>query len=146
MARITISSVFIDSSVLYAACKSRYGASAQILAYCKRQKIKGYISLHVMTEVRRNISNESDHKVKQRLNNYLLESKLKLVEATSAYIEKCKRVINDRDAPILAAALNSGVDMLATLDKKDFFQLKVREFIHPVQIVTPKDVLNLIKH
>lgn len=142
MAGPSLKSIFIDASVLFTACKSRFGASALILAYCKREKIKGYISLYAITEVKRNITYETDQKVKRRLNMFLLGSKLKLVEPAEPEIERCKKVINEKDAPILAAALMAKADVLTTLDKKDFFQPKVREFMHPTKILSPKDLLN----
>lgn len=144
MARSSLKTVFIDSSVLFAACKSRYGASALTLANCKKEKIKGYVSLYTIIEVKRNITYEIDQKVKQRLNTLLLGSKLKLVEPPEEEIVRCKEVIKDKDAPILAAALTAKVDVLVTLDKKDFFQPKVREFMHPTKIISPKDLINNI--
>jgi len=142
MAKSSVKSVFIDTSVLFAACKSKYGASAQILAYCKKGKLHGYISLYVITEVKRNIVYEVDQKVKQRLNVYLLGAKLKLIEPSTSEISRCEEVINDKDTPVLAAAIKAKVDFLTTLDKKDFFQTQVRNFIKPIQIISPKDILS----
>lgn len=43
--------IFLDSSVLLAFCQSKKGASALILDYCRKRKLKGYICQKVIEEV-----------------------------------------------------------------------------------------------
>lgn len=145
MAGTPVKTVFIDSSVLFSACKSRYGASAQILAYCKKEKIKGRISLYVIAEVKRNIAYETDQKVKQRLNMFLLSSKLKLVEPSETEKNKCEEIINQKDAPILASAISSQVDYLLTLNTKDFKGSELKTAVEQMKIMIPKDFIQTEK-
>jgi len=135
--------VFIDSSVLIAACKSRVGASASILIYCRKQIIHGCISQYVISEVKRNISRESDQKIKQRLNMYLQQFHLLVYkEPTLEEISMASIVINLKDAPILAAALKSNATTLITLNTKDFMKPAVRKFVNPLKIVTPRNFIH----
>lgn len=53
-------------------------------------------------------------------------------------VQKARQVIVEKDATILSEAKLSNCKFLLTLDKKDFIQDKVREYIKPKQILTPK--------
>ncbi len=135
--------VFIDSSVLFSACSSLSGASAQILVLCRKKKLQGYISKYVVAECKKNIAKKLDQKAKQRLNMYLLQFDLKTVsEPTEQEIKICEEVIKSKDAPILAAAIKSKAMVLVTLDKKDFMIAKVRNHIQPTLLFTPDKFLS----
>lgn len=135
--------IFIDSSVLFSASKSRTGASTLLMAYCRKGIIQGYVSIYVIAEVKKNISKETDQKVKQRLNSVLNQSKLKIVNPTQEEIKISSTLIKEKDAPILSAALKSRVDYLITLDRKDFMRPKLRKAVKPMEILTPKDLVIL---
>jgi len=50
-------------------------------------------------------------------------------------------LIADKDAPVLASAINGNVDFLVTGDKKDFSKLKVT---YPFKILSPSEFLDII--
>lgn len=132
--------LFIDSSVLFAACKSRTGASALIMGLCYKGRVEAMISPHVVIEIKRNVSEKLNQKGKQRLNMYLLQAKLKLIIPTQEEIDESKKNINEKDAPILAAALKSKAHYFLTLDK-DFITPKITQLVKPMIIATPKSFL-----
>lgn len=76
----------------------------------------------------------------------MLAEKLTVIETNlhQKDIKKAEKVIAKKDAPILADAKNSGVDILITLDKKDFIQSRVEKFLSPKKIMTPKMLIEII--
>lgn len=132
--------VLIDSSVLFSACRSSIGNPALLMTYCRRGVIEGYVSSDVIVEVKRNVAAENSN-VKKRLNMFILQSKLKVIIPTQEQIIHCSQAINVKDAHVLAAAIKCRAGYLITLDKKDFMQPKVREFVKPMKILTPKKFL-----
>lgn len=131
--------VFLDSSVIISFCLSKTGASALILKYCSDKKIKGYISNKVVAEVRKNVLFKFEGKGLNHFEYILQENFLSIVpNPTAEQIDDCVKVINEKDAVILAAALNnSKISYLLTLDKKDFLKEKVVSFSAPLKITTP---------
>lgn len=139
--------VFIDTSVLFSACRSKIGASALLLGYCRKGKIKGVISKYVLSEVKRNAILKLDSIGKQRLNFYILQADLSIVDNPSVEeIKVSQKVINSKDAPVLGAAIKSRVDYLVTFNTKDFLTIKVRDFAKPLKICTPRDLVLEVLH
>jgi predicted nucleic acid-binding protein len=137
--------IFIDSSVLVAASASIKGASARILQYCLEGKIKGCLSSMVIGEARKNVFLKLSELNRTRL-EFFLKKALLIIVADPKEEETflCEQIINQKDAPILAAALNSQVSYLLTLDRKDFLQPKVLRFAKNknIKIITPGDFVS----
>ena len=132
--------VFLDSSVLVAACASKTGASAYLLGCCRLGKICGYVSLDVIGEARKNVYLKLGKKSQKRLVFYLKQANLIFVrEAAVEKVAQCEKYISQKDAPILAAALESPASFLVTLDRRHFFQAEVIKFVKPLVIISPKD-------
>lgn len=132
--------VFLDSSVLVAACGSKTGASAFVLGYCRKGKIQGFVSVEAVGEAKKNVLLKFGEIEKKRLLYYLKMANLFIVPSSSAEeIARCEKVINSKDAPILASAIKSSADFLLSLDKKHFFDSKVQKFTRKLKIITPGD-------
>lgn len=132
--------VFLDSSVLIAACASKSGASALILGYCRKKKITGFISLGVIGEARKNVLEKLDVKGFLRLKFFIDKAGLKFVsEPKIKEIIEANKAINEKDAPILAAAIKSQARFIITLDRKHFLKPKVHKFAKPLKILIPGD-------
>ncbi len=137
--------VFIDTSVILSASFSKLGASALILGYCRKNKIKGFISKYVLSEIKRNIP-RLDQLGKQRLNFYILQSNLDIVNNPSLdEMATFQEFINPKDAPVLAAAVKNKVSYLVTHNTKDFMLPKIKTFVKPLIVLTPRDFLKLVK-
>ena len=131
--------VFIDTSVLLAACRSRSSVSAVIFGYSRRKRIKAIISHHVISEIKRNAEEKLDQQGKRRLNFYLLQTNLIIVaDPTIEERISLKGIIPNKDVPILAAAIKNKANFLITYDKKNFFQPEVLKIVKPMTIVTPR--------
>lgn len=139
--------IFLDSSVLVAASASTRGASALILGLSRQKKIQTYISPDVIGEARRNINIKLGSLGRKRLIYYLKYANLVFTPTPSVEdIAICEKFINEKDAPILAAAIKSPASYLITLDKKHFLQTKVIKYVKPLIITTPGDfVVNFLK-
>ena len=134
-------SVFIDSSVLFTATNSPTGGSAKLFTLAN---IKLQVSPLVLTETERN--------VRSKLHSYQLQRFFKLVEKTQILnqkpdpdlIIKAKKAIAEKDAVILAEARQAKCDFLVTLDKKDFLNERVAQFLKPSIALTPKDLIKTL--
>lgn len=138
-------SVFLDASVLVAACASIHGASALILGYCRDNKITAVISPEVLKETARNVKLKLDTEAEKRFTTYLEKANLLLVPSHSIEsIALCEKVIVLKDAHVLAAAMAVKSQYLITLDQKHFLTEKVKKFAFPTQIITPGNFVRKI--
>jgi len=130
--------VFLDSSVLVAASASKTGASAFVLGYCRRKKVLGYTSLDALGEAKKNVVLKLEPLSQNRFAFFLKHANILLVEDPSVEeTAKCEKVINAKDAPILAAAVKSPASFLLTLDRKHFLKPEVMAFAKSLEILTP---------
>ena len=134
-------SVFVDSSVFFTAVNSPTGGSAKLYTI---QNIRLIVSPVVLTETERN--------VRKKLHSYQLERFFKLVgkmqilnqKPDLELIAKAKKIISEKDAVILTEAKLSKADFLVTLDKKDFLNEKVADFLKPKIALTPKMLFGIL--
>lgn len=136
-------SAFVDSSVFFTATNSPTGGSAKLFTL---KKIKLIVSPIVLAETERNVRN--------KLQPYHLSRFFKLVQKTEILdqkpdlklIKETKKIIEEKDAVILAEAKIAKCDYLLTLDKKDFLVAKVAKFLKPKVALTPKELIELIEN
>jgi len=107
---------FLDSSVIIAGLASKTGGSHKILLMAEYQIIIPLISEVVVQETLNNISKKMPQ---QHSLFYTLFKKLpfKLVDPAEADIKKALTLINEKDAPILAAAISGKAEWLLSLDR-----------------------------
>lgn len=130
--------VFLDASVLVAACASKTGASAFILGYSRQRKVKCFISPEVVGEAKKNVRLKLKENGGKRLEYYLETAGLHLTnKPTLTDIVRCEGVIVFKDAHVLAAAIKSEAGYLITLDRKHFFTPEVISFSKPLKIIAP---------
>lgn len=108
--------VFFDSSVIIEGLASSRGASCMLLSLAEMEIIEPYISEQVVTEVIKNIEKKLPSCLPQF---FTLFKKLPLilVDDEEEKLKYALKIINDRDAKILSAAMTAGVDVLVSLDK-----------------------------
>jgi putative PIN family toxin of toxin-antitoxin system len=136
--------VFIDTSVLIAGVASLTGASAAVLDLCEAESIQMVISRQVLVEADRNFSAKLPglvNEFRQFIRNLV---PLMVEDPPAAAVERAASLIDRKDAAILAAAIESKVDFLITLDKKHFLKQKVQRNI-PIEICTPSDFLRIFE-
>jgi putative PIN family toxin of toxin-antitoxin system len=136
--------VFIDTSVLIAGVASLTGASAAVLDLCEAESIQMVISRQVLVEADRNFSAKLPglvNEFRQFIRNLV---PLMVEDPPAAAVERAAGLIDRKDAAILAAAIESKVEFLITLDKKHFPKRKVQRNI-PIEICTPSDFLRIFE-
>lgn len=130
--------VFLDSSVLMAACVSISGASSFILGYSRQKKIIAYVSFDVIGEARKNVRLKLGSLGIRRLSHFIKFANLLLFPSpTAEEIAESEKYIHVKDAPILAAAKKSQAEFLITLDKKHFMKNEVIQFAKPLVVIIP---------
>jgi putative PIN family toxin of toxin-antitoxin system len=136
--------VFIDSSVLLSASRSAHGAAFALISLFRKKKLSGYISQVVRKEIYNNTDKALDQIGKRRLNIHLLSSHLTVINTPSVEsIRKWEKVINKKDAHIIASAVTAQVDYIVTLDKNDFSSPLLRKAIEPIKIVQPIELVRM---
>ncbi|MFH1889971.1 MAG: PIN domain-containing protein [Candidatus Kuenenbacteria bacterium] len=135
--------VFLDSSVIFSATKSKLGGSFRILEECRAGTFQAVISKRVIREVQINLQ-EKHPELLSVFYNFLFEVGFQITNPTITLIKKCQEIINPDDAVILAAALKAKVDCLITLDKKHFMDMNVTKKA-PIVILTPRDFLSQMR-
>jgi putative PIN family toxin of toxin-antitoxin system len=136
--------VFIDTSVLIAGVASLTGASAAVLDLCEAESIQMVISRQVLVEADRNFSAKLPglvNEFRQFIRNLV---PLMVEDPPAVAVERAAGLIDRKDAAILAAAIESKVEFLITLDKRHFLKQKVQRNI-PIEICTPSDFLRIFE-
>lgn len=107
---------FLDSSVIIAGLVSESGGSHKILILAESGVIIPLISELVVREVLGN----AEKKMPDRYNLFYSLFKnmpFKLINPAKDDLIRAKALINEKDAPVLAAALTGRADWLISLDK-----------------------------
>lgn len=132
--------IFLDANVLFAAVASPEGGSAQILKGCRSGRLEATVSRLVLLEAERNIRKKLHSSALTRYHRILEATPFHVVPGPSAEESRpYQALINEKDLPILVAAVASGASFLVTLDRKDFMTHKLQTAPLPIRIVTPKE-------
>lgn len=136
--------VFIDTNVLIAGVASVTGASAAVLDLCEAESIQMVISRQVLVEADRNFSSKLPGLVAQFRQFIQNLAPLMIEDPPATAVERAITLIAQKDAPILAAALEAKVDYLITLDKKHFLKHKAKKCMD-IEVCTPADFLRIFE-
>ena len=133
--------VFPDSSVIIAGLASKKGESYEDLALAELKIIVPCISKEVVNEVFRNVQKKLPVST---AHFYTLFKKLpfEIIDPADEDLARAKKLIDEKDAPILAAAMSGKVDWLLSLDKH-FLEERLEEKAR-FQLGTPGDFLQKI--
>lgn len=112
--------IFVDANVLIAGAGSRSGASRAVLMLAEIGLFQLVVSELVLEEAERNLRKKLPHGLPV-FAEILAHLHLKIVPAPSQeMIAHWIDSIEEKDAPIIAAAVAAQVDRLLTLNHKDF--------------------------
>lgn len=136
--------LFADSSVWFAATISPQGGSAEVFRRAMRGRHTVFCSLHVIKEVVRNLQKKGNAEAAQAFFDLYAAVRPDIIRPTRETLRRAKKVINNKDAPILASAEEAACDALVTLDRRHFFEPAVHRFAAPMRAVLPRDVLKEI--
>ncbi len=136
--------IFLDANVLVAAAASSSGGSALVMEICRKGHFEAIVSRLVLLEAERNIRKKFPSSVLTRYHHLLESTPLHVVPSpTHEESDPYLSLIHEKDAPILAAAIESRSEYLVSLDQHDFITEKLRRARLPLKILTPKDFLRL---
>jgi predicted nucleic acid-binding protein len=112
--------VFADANILIAGADSRTGASNAVLKMAEVGLYRLVVSHQVLDEAERNLRK----KLPRALTNFATQMGQLILEIVpnppKEESAKWEKIIEAKDAPILAAAVIAQVDCLVTLNTKDF--------------------------
>lgn len=132
--------IFIDSSVLIAAAISPSGSARDLIMKSFQDDIKVVISNLVLEETQRNLANKAP-KALPALQLFLEVLNPEVVNPTKALVLKISKVVELKDAPIIAGAISSKADYLVSYDRKHLLRhRKEIEANFKVKVVTPDEV------
>lgn len=135
--------VFCDANVLFAAAISPEGRSSALFVRAARGGHELLVSPHVFEEARRNVSARYAESV-DRLDGTLIPQLSVVSEAAPDLVAWAReRGLPPSDAPVLAAAVQSGADVLTTGDRTHFGHLFGRR-LRGVKVVTLREAFALL--
>lgn len=127
--------IFLDSSVLFTAVNSSFGGSAKLFVM---DNVELYVSNVVLHEVERNVRSKLPSMYLDRFFNLVEKLKIIQVMPSQKRIAAAKKVIAQKDSVIFAQFVESNCLVLLTLDKQDFLQDVVFDYVSPKRVMTPK--------
>lgn len=135
--------ILLDSSVVFTAVNSPSGGSAKLFTITK---IKLYTTPFILTEVERNVRKKLTSFHLKRF--FLLAKNLELISDNPdpKIVRQAKKIIAEKDATILADAKRSQIDILVSLDQKDFLKVHVEKFLAPKKVMTPKSLIAILEN
>jgi predicted nucleic acid-binding protein len=136
--------LFIDSSVFFSAAYSSKGHSRDLVLMAARGEVLLVVSNLVLEEVRRNLMQSAPQVLP--VFDYLLEIlPLDRINPIRKEVVDASKMVELKDAPIVAAAKKAQVDMLVTLDKKHLLDKpEIAEFAG-LPVVTPQQAVMFIR-
>ena len=133
--------VFIDSSVLIAAAISSRGSARDLIIKSLHGEFEVVVSDLVIEETQRNLANKAPEAL-PALQFFLEALNPEVVNPSKTLISRIAKVIEVKDAAIVAGAFFSEADYLVSYDRKHLLQLKEKIKINfQVRVVTPDELV-----
>lgn len=134
---------YFDASVIIAALLSKTGGSSLLFQYIKIGKIKGITSQTVIEEL--SDKTEKLKKSKEELEQFIAKSGL--VVRRNITIEEIlpyQNLVDVEDAHLIAGAKLTKCAYLVSLDKRHLLRSDIKKRFLPLQILSPKELLEKI--
>ena|SRR3989338_466779 len=132
--------VFLDANVYFAGIFSRAGASSLILELARKKQVAVLASRLVLREADRNLRRKTDPQTLKAFHLFLKETSVHILRTPpDKVLKKYEPYIHPKDVPILATAVEAGVDYLVTLDRRHFLTPKILSHFKEIKILTSGD-------
>lgn len=133
--------VFIDSSVLIAAAISPTGSARDLIKSSLNNEFEIIVSDLVLEETKRNLTNKAPQAL-PALQLFLGVLNPGVVNPSKSLVLKVSKVVDLKDAPIVAGAFSSQADYLVSFDQKHLLQHKKEiERNFKMKVVTPDELV-----
>ena len=133
---------FLDASVLVAAARSPSGGSAVAIEVCAGHHFRAVLTLRVLAEARVNIAEKFGDTELVRFYRQLASMEPEIApEPSDDGVAACVPLTTEKDAHVLAAALESDAAYLLTLDKRHLLNPLVLSAGLRVRVLTPGEFL-----
>jgi predicted nucleic acid-binding protein len=137
-------SVFLDSSVLYAAAFSATGPARRLILKGLQGSVTLCISDLVLEETKRNLKKNAPLALPYFSNIADLLA-VSVTRPTKAEVLKAAQIVHLKDAPIVAAAAKVKANYLATHDVKHLLtHAKAIDKAYGITVLSPADLLSIL--
>lgn len=136
------SRIFLDASALFAAAYSPNGAARELLRLSLEGRVLLFTNHIAVEEAERNLERKAPEGTaifRAILSNFPINV-LPTPDITD--FEAAKVYVVPKDAPILAGAIASGAEYLATFDRQHLIGIDVSRIAPKLVIATPGDILD----
>ena len=134
--------LFLDANVIFTAAYSAEGLSRGLFRLAEAEKCTLCTSAFAHEEALRNIQKKAPDKM-QNLKNLMIQLSM-LPEANPEWVAWVERLpLTEKDAPVLAAAIQGKADIFVTGDKRDFGHL-FGKIVEGVTILTPANAVKVV--
>ena len=136
--------VFIDASVFFAAIYSPSGSARDLLRLAMEGKVNLVISQNILEEVERNILKKAPQ-ASGYYHALLATLALEMVSAPAQAAVDAVEYVAEKDAHVIAAAIEAKPDYLVTYDQKHLLNRPEVAEKSGLTIVTPDVVVRVIQ-
>ncbi len=133
--------VFLDANILFAAALSETGGSRALFLLAERKVIKIVGSRYALLEAKRNLQKKNEQALPKFWSLCAELIELSDEEVDLGFETTWQPHIISKDLPILWGAFQLKVDVLVTLDRKDFMNEKIKKQKFPFKIMTPAELI-----
>ena len=137
--------MFLDASVLVAASRSPSGGSALAMEVCRGRRFRAALTARVLLEARVNIAEKFGEAELLMFYHLLAGMDPEMVPAPAPErLSQSASLVGEKDAHVLAAALECGAAYLLTLDRRHLITAAVQSAGLPAIVMTPGNFLQLV--
>lgn len=134
--------LFLDANIFFAATYSETGASRFLFELARKAKAQLVSSLYALKEAQVNIEKKMGPESLPLFFGFVsLLTQVDKEAPNRTLMPKYEKLIVPKDLPILCSSISMGVDVLITLDRKDFMKKVLEQANLPFKILLPGDYL-----
>lgn len=134
--------LFLDANIFFTATYSATGASRFLFELAREAKVQLVSSLYALKEAQINIEKKIGPDALPLFLSFVsLLTQVDKEEPDRALMHKYEKWIIPKDLPILLSSISMGVDVLITLDRKDFMTKRLDQADLPFKIMLPGEYL-----
>lgn len=134
--------LFLDANIFFAATYSETGASRFLFELARKEKVQLISSLYALKEAQVNIEKKIGPESLPLFFCFVsLLTQVDKEEPDGTLMHKYEKRIVSKDLPILCSSISMGVDVLITLDRKDFMTTVLQQADLPFKILLPGEYL-----